>query len=186
MRVDDELLLAGYLAVPRPAREGWQSRWLPESFISLSRCLTGVDHGPEFWAWHADPATAARFDGHLLAIGFTRRDAAALVEAVRGELDPAKAEPLAQLLQQAPMPERAVLRGFEIIGADFDLMDVHSWLCHGYEADAGVRLNQWGLLGTHAQASAVLTWILGLPPGEAPKPAHWTVAAVAELPHSRS
>ncbi|ROS38358.1 hypothetical protein [Amycolatopsis thermoflava] len=67
-------------------------------------------------------------------------------------------------------------------------------MCHGYEADAGVHLNQRGLIGTHAQASAVLAWILGLPPEEAPEPVYWSVAvavavavaAVAELPHSRS
>ncbi|MEV5300845.1 hypothetical protein [Amycolatopsis methanolica] len=183
--MDDELLLAGYLAVPRAEREGCPSRWLPEPFISLSRCLTGVEHGPEFWAWHGDPAAAARFDGHLLAIGFTRRDAAALVEAVCGDLhvEPADAEPLASLVRQEPMPAHAVLRGFEIIGVEFGLMSLHSWLCHGYEADAGVRLNQWGLTDTHAQASDLLAWILGLPSEEAPEPVYWTVA---EPLHSRS
>ncbi|UQS24056.1 MULTISPECIES: hypothetical protein [Amycolatopsis] len=40
-------------------------------------------------------------------------------------------------------------------------------------------------LRSRAEASSVLAWILGLPPDEAPKPAHWTVAAIAELGHSR-
>ncbi|OXM71965.1 hypothetical protein CF166_17880 [Amycolatopsis sp. KNN50.9b] len=50
-RVDEELLVAGYLSVPRAAREGWPSAWLPEPFISVSECLTGA---------RQDPAPAAR------------------------------------------------------------------------------------------------------------------------------
>ncbi|NIH81266.1 hypothetical protein [Amycolatopsis viridis] len=61
-------------------------------------------------------------------------------------------------------------------------MSAHSWLCYGYDADAAVRLNWWGLLDSHARAAAVPVWILGLPPKEAPITAHWTVAAIAELP----
>ncbi|GHE87845.1 hypothetical protein GCM10017786_19600 [Amycolatopsis deserti] len=86
----------------------------------------------------------------------------------------------------APFDGHAVVRGFEIIGVESDLMNVHSWLCHGYEADAGVHLNQWGLIGSHAQVSSVLAWMLELPAEEAPEPVYWTVAAIAEVGHALS
>lgn len=44
----------------------------------------------------------------------------------------------------------------------------------------GVHLNQWGLLDSYADASAVVEWMLALPVGESPEPVYWTAAAIAE------
>jgi hypothetical protein len=188
----ERLVRSGYLRVPRAEREGWASDVLPARFISVSECLTGVHHGPEFWAWHPDPASAACYAGTLLAIGFTSGDAADLAQEITSDLGPpagqvpARGAPhcLESLANAAPMPDDARLRGFEVIGVECALSSVHSWLCHGYEVDAAaaldVRLNQWGLLDTYAQASSVLAWMLALPAAQAPTPVHWTIAAVAE------
>lgn len=189
----DQLLLGGHLRVPRAQRESWQSDLVPPRFISMSECLTGVDHGSEFWAWHTDPAVAAaRGGGTLLAIGFTGDDAAALVQEVAADLGPSAGRVSAQdvpeclelLVAAAPMPDDARLRGFEVIGVEFALSSVHSWLCHGYEVDVAaaldVRVNRWGLLDTYPQASSVLAWMETLPDEQAPAPVHWTVAAIAE------
>ncbi|NIH81267.1 hypothetical protein [Amycolatopsis viridis] len=43
-----DLVLAGYLSVPFADRQRLASDWLPGRFISVSECLTGVQHGPEF------------------------------------------------------------------------------------------------------------------------------------------
>nr|WP_243869514.1 hypothetical protein [Amycolatopsis granulosa] len=180
------MVLAGYLSVPFAERPSLPSDWLPGRFISVSECLTGVQHGPEFWAWHTDRDSAARFEGRLLAIGLTIADATALAGELRpqfaGMAERAAAECLVLRQTFEPMPHDAQPRGFEIVGVESGLMSVHSWLCHGYDRDAAVRLNRWGLLDSHARAAAVLAWILGLPPKEAPITAHWTVAVIAELP----
>jgi hypothetical protein len=82
------------------------------------------------------------------------------------------------------MPDRAQLRGFEVIGVEYALLSFHSWLCHSYEAhvavELGIRPNAWGLLDTYHQAAAVLAWMEALPANQAPEPVYWTVAAVAE------
>jgi hypothetical protein len=189
----ERLVLGGYLGVPRAEREGWQSDLLPPRFISVSECLTGVDHGPEFWAWHTDPAAAAAcWGGALLAIGFTSGDAASLAQEITSDLSSVAGQVLAQgvpeclelLAAAAPMPDDTQLRGFEVIGVEFALSRVHSWLCHGYESDVAaaldLRLNQWGLLDTYPQASSVLAWMEALPAEQAPEPVHWTIAALAE------
>ena len=188
----ERLLLGGYLRVPRAEREGWQSDLLPPRFISVSECLTGAHHGPEFWAWHADPAAAACYEGTLLAIGFTRGDAADLTRVITSDLEPPAGQVPAQgvpdcldlLATAAPMPDDTRLCGFEVIGVGHALSSVHSWLCHGYEADVAaaldLRVNQWGLLDTYPQASSVLAWMEALPAEQAPEPVYWTIAAVAE------
>jgi hypothetical protein len=82
------------------------------------------------------------------------------------------------------MPDRAQLRGFEVIGVEYALLSFHSWLCHSYEAEVavelGIRPNVWGLLDTYHEAAAVLAWMEALPADQAPEPVYWTVAAVAE------
>jgi hypothetical protein len=189
----ERLWLGGYLRVPRAEREGWASDVLPPRFISVSECLTGVHHGPEFWAWYTDPATAAAcYEGTLLAIGFTSGDAADLAQEITSDLGPPAGQVLAQgvpeclelLAAAAPMPDDSRLRGFEVIGVECALSSVHSWLCHGYEVDVAaaldLRLNQWGLLDTYPQASSVLAWMQALPAEQAPAPVYWTIAAIAE------
>ncbi len=189
----ERLLLGGYLRVPRAERKGWQSNLLPPQFISVSECLTGAHHGPEFWAWHPDPAAAACWEGTLLAIGFTRGDAADLTQVITSDLEPPAGQVPAQrapeclelLAADAPMPSDTRLRGFEVIGVEYALLSVHSWLCHGYEADVAaaldLRVNQWGLLDTYPQATSVLAWMEALPAEQAPEPAYWTIAAIAEF-----
>ncbi|EHR63200.1 hypothetical protein [Saccharomonospora cyanea] len=188
-----ELILAGYLAAPRARHADWQSDLVPERFISVSECLTGVEHGPQFWAWHTDREAATRFHGALLAIGLTGRDATDLTDDLRREFvhdvgtsNRNEPEYLDLLTRATHVPHDGLLRGFEVIGIEWGLSNVHSWFCHSYEPDVAAELaiqpNHWGLLDTYGEASTVLDWILDRPTDEAPEPAHWTVAALIECP----
>lgn len=184
----DTLVLGGYLQVPRAVRKWWQSaRLLPQRIITVSECLTEVEHGPEFSAWHRNPATAATFAGRPVAIGFAAADVAALVTEITRDLEVTRGdapECLALLVARSPMPPRARLRGFEVIGLEFGMAGVHSWLCHSYEIEVaaalGIRPNRWGLLDNHEQAHLVLAWMMDRPDDQAPEPVFWTVAAIAE------
>lgn len=188
---DRSVVLGGYLRVPRVARKQWQPGPLPERYLSLSRCLTEVEHGADFLAWHTDVVAARRFRGSLLTIAFIRDDIPDLVREMADEIGPDRTGHVAHRLLElfgsgTPLPADTELRGFEVIGIVGALGSVHSWLCHGFEADAarvlGVRTNRWGLIPTGAEASAVLEWMLNRPPEDAPEPAYWTVAGVAEGP----
>jgi hypothetical protein len=50
------------------------------------------------------------------------------------------------------MPPNARRRGFEVIGVEYTLSGIHSWLCHGSQTDVadvlGIRANEWGPLDT--------------------------------------
>ncbi|HEX4251423.1 MAG TPA: hypothetical protein VH008_26420 [Pseudonocardia sp.] len=178
---DGELLLAGYLSVPRAVRADRLSPiLLPEMLISISDCLTGVEHGPDpATPWHLDPAGARRFEGHLLAIGFSCGDATERLAELDGSAAPESADLLAA---SHPMPPEARVRGFEPIGVEGELWSFHSWLCHGYETEVatvlGILPNRWGLLDTCRQAHDVLDWMLTSAVGV--EPVHWTAAAIAE------
>ncbi|MQA08582.1 MAG: hypothetical protein GEU98_08505 [Pseudonocardiaceae bacterium] len=188
---EHRLLLGGYVTAPRAARQDWQdAEILPEQLITVSECLTGGDHGPEFLAWH----TGRVGDGPLLAVGFHPDDVIEFIAEVTadfagangGELpDGERPECLELLASGTPMPAEARLRGFEVIGVEYALSSLHSWLCHGYEGDVAealdIRPNDCGLHDTHQQAIAVLDWIEALPADRAPEPVYWTVAAVADL-----
>lgn len=67
-RCGSDFVAGGYLAVPRADRAAWQSDLLPEQFVTVSECLTGVNHGPGGRAWHTDPHAARQHDGRLLLI----------------------------------------------------------------------------------------------------------------------
>lgn len=185
------LVLGGYLAVPRAVRADWQSDLVPEQTVTVSECLTHAEHGPPYSAWHTDPHEARRHEGQLLAIGFTPGDAAELLAQMMFEFEyGSKDKPipvpdcLSLLAAHAAMPRGAETRGFEVIGVEWALSSIHSWLCHSYERDAAdeldVHLNQWGLLSSYDDASTVLEWMLALPSNRSPEPAYWTVAAITE------
>ncbi|GAA2799441.1 hypothetical protein GCM10010470_38170 [Saccharopolyspora taberi] len=170
-------MLGGYAAAPRAIRRQWQdAATLPPWLVTASECLTGAEHGSGA-AWYTDRAEAAGPGTTVLAVGFDAEDAADLLREVTGD-------PLRLLAAGTAMPDDARLWGFEVVGVEGRLASLHSWLCHGYEAEVaselGIRPNTCGLLDTHEQASQVVEWMLELPAEQAPAPVYWTVAALAE------
>jgi hypothetical protein len=183
MHSEPRLVVAGHLAASRGLRQPWQdAQFVPEQFITVSGCLADVIDRPEFWAWHTDRAAVTAEHLPRLVVAFAERDAAELVD----ELAQQRITELAALLALAgPPPQDAHLRGFEIIGIEYGVTSLHSWLCHSYEsavAEAlGIRPDDSGLLADYQQAAAVLEWMDALPADQAPEPVFWIVAAVMEL-----
>lgn len=179
---EPRLVVAGYIAASRGVRQAWQDPlFVPERFITASECLADDLDRPEFWAWHTERGAVVGHRLPLLAVAFAEQDAAALIDDV-AELPGATAVDL--LVRASPPPPDARLRGFELVGIEYAVSSMHSWLCHGYEAEVaealGIRQNAWGLLDDYADASAVLAWMDALPADQAPEPVLWTVAAIME------
>ncbi|MFD0486798.1 hypothetical protein [Saccharopolyspora erythraea] len=189
---EGRLVLGGYVAAARAVRTRWQNaEVLPRWLVTASGCIARAEPGPEA-AWHTDRSAAQRRGTGVLAVGFEAEHAAGLVEEITADFVQTRGrryghqapDCLELLVRGAAMPADARLRGFEVIGVEWNLSHLHSWLCHGYEAEAadelGVRPNRFGLLDTHRQACEVLEWMDSLPAACAPEPVYWTVAAVAE------
>lgn len=183
MPSEPKLLVAGYLAASRGIRQPWQdTSFVPEQFLTVSGCLADTLDRPEFWAWHTDRDAVTDRDLPLLVLAFAEQDAAGLIDDVPqhpGE------SPVDLLVRASPPPRDARLRGYEIIGAEYGVSSLHSWLCHSYESDVaealGIRPNGYGLLDDYQSAAAVLAWMEARPADQAPEPVFWTVAAIMEL-----
>lgn len=80
------------------------------------------------------------------------------------------------------MSDQLISAGYGGSRADWSL-DLPSWHCHGSATEAfdelQARLNEFGLIDTHGQASQVLSWMLEQPPENQPAPVEWTVVALA-------
>ncbi|TQL02207.1 hypothetical protein FBY24_1277 [Cellulomonas sp. SLBN-39] len=91
----------------------------------------------------------------------------------------------AVLRRQEPVGPAQRVLGWEVVGAD-DWFDLHSWHCHGYADEVATALgtctNSRGLLPSHAEASAVLRWMLTRPSAEAPAPVPWFPVALTASP----
>lgn len=64
--------------------------------------------------------------------------------------------------QRSPLPEGEIL-GYEVVCSDFGDIN-HSWLCNGLEKDGWdrfqIRPNQYGFIGTYAEAKTLTEFIM--------------------------
>ncbi|KGN31154.1 hypothetical protein N802_04790 [Knoellia sinensis KCTC 19936] len=182
---DEELIVAGWVlvrVVDAPVSVGVS---LPPHLLTISDCIQPdlPKPGPCLGDWFQDPAQAEQAAARLtpspalLTVAMAPSDASTFVKEWEGET------PWFERLHRAEAlaPEAAVL-GYEVVGAE-EVLDFHSWHCHGYADDArrdlGISLNHLGLIATLQEARSVMRWMLGLPSDQAPKPVPWTVVALA-------
>ncbi|MBB1252438.1 hypothetical protein H3146_03490 [Streptomyces sp. OF3] len=202
MNVDDEReILAGFVPCRPVPRLSWMDpRVVPTPLVTISDCLEETPR-PEFWAWYTTRGAAERAraescpDGRLLAVGLRTTDARELAERLRESSGYAQSiwrgepTPYGLLTAAEPVPTAGRGLGFDVVGLEWAVSSVHSWLCHSYETEVrhelGVRLNSLGLLETHEDASAVLAHLDGQPPENAPEPAFWTVVSLTECAPGR-
>jgi len=175
----EELLVAGYVFV-RPATSPPGMNSTPAEILTISDCIMDDLPRPEFWDWFQsrDEALAAQppdsSHAQLVEVALERRDAADLI----GEMG---REQLYFELLQRSVESTGRLLGYEIVGAEWTF-DLHSWHCHSYADDLlaarAIRLNQFGLFSTLADARTGLAWMCSLAPDEAPAPVPWFVVAL--------
>ena len=122
--------------------------------------------------WNSSTLHAHNLIAHVTAQSGPRSPSTSVPDSVR------------LLASASPMPPNARLRGFEVIGIEYALSSLHSWLCHSFETEVadtlGIRPNKWGPLDTYQEAHTVLAWMMDLPADRAPEPVYWTVAAITE------
>ncbi len=199
-----DIVLGGYvLSVPTPRKHWQDDDFVPDTFLTISRCLLkGLPH-PEFWDWYTD-RSAAEADrtrsapsASLLAVGLVNSD----VQLFKDDHSPSSGAlpgpdrdtefptSLDLLCTGRPLPRDAELIGFDVVGVDYGISLFHSWLCHSYEAevwkDLRIRLDPTGLLVSYEDAARVLAWIESRPTEQAPEPVPWTVVAIATCGTSR-
>ena len=175
--------LAGYVLTAQTARGRWQSRSLPDPYLTISSCLQDRVPEPDFIDWYTDrqEAEAVRAGwGHplgLIAIGLTEAEEAEL----RSGAEVGDEFSYSLLNQRLPVPDRSTLLGYEIVGAE-PALQFHSWHCHDYLHDAerelGIRVNQLGLFDDQRDAVRVRDWMLSLPVERSPKPVPWVVVSL--------
>ncbi|MBB1245601.1 hypothetical protein GL263_18850 [Streptomyces durbertensis] len=189
-------VLAGHvLCLPVPRTSWMDAGVVPTPFVTISDCLDDTPR-PEFWAWYTTRGAAERArvercpDARLLAVGLRVADACELADHLResGAYEHAtwngEPTPYGVLAAAEPVPPAGRGLGFDVVGLEWAVSSIHSWLCHSYETEVrhelGVRLNSLGLLETHEDASAVLAHLDGQPPENAPEDAFWTVVSLTE------
>lgn len=174
--------LGGYVLTAPTARGRFQSRSLPDPYLTISSCLQDHVPEPEFIDWYTDrqEAEVVRAKWHhpldLIAVGLTEEEAAEL----RSGAESSAAFVFSLLDQRLPVPSSTLL-GFEIVGAEATLQ-FHSWHCHDYlheaERELGVSVNQVGLFNDHRDAERVRDWMVSQPAATAPKPVPWVVVSL--------
>ncbi len=175
--------LAGYALTASTARGRWQSRSLPDPYLTISSCLQEHVPEPDFIDWYTNrqeaEAVRARWRSplDLIAVGLTEAEEAEL----RSDVEIGTEFVYSLLSQRRPVPNPSTLLGYEIVGAEATLQ-FHSWHCHDYldqaHRELGIRINQLGLFDDHRDAERVRDWMLSQPVEKSPKPVPWVVVSL--------
>lgn len=194
----DDIVRCGYLPAMRTKRAPWQDPvFVPAEFLAISRCLVRDLPRPEFWDWYINRTDADRAHAQcpssegLLAVGLVGDDARVFLEehgapwgrppSVTGRTS--SPTPFDLVAARASMPADSEPLGFDVVGVEYGVSMMHSWMCHSYEARAweelGLRLDAGGLFESYESAARVLEWMEARPPEEAPEPVAWTVVVIA-------
>ena len=183
----DVLFVAGWVLVRETESAAYLGASMPPRLVTISDCIQDELPRPEPWLgdWFQDrdeaDAAARRLDDRsvmVVTVAMPRAEADDFAQAWSGEDAPW----LSLLRGAVPLPADAKVLGYEVVGAQ-EVLDFHSWHCHGYaddvRVDLGIGLTDQGMVPDVSAARSILPWMLARPQAQAPKPVPWTVVCLA-------